>query len=500
MRVLLGQGYYLRLDAKAWAARQPYPPLGTLYAAAVLRARGFEVALFDAVLAGSVEEWTEALDRHLPGVCVLYEDSFNYLSKMCLGTMRRASLVMIAAARDRGVRVLVCGSDATDHPEVYLDAGAEAVILGEGEGTLGEAVDALAGPPARLEDVDGLCFRGADGRLVRTAARPPLREIDALPRPAWDLVDVDAYRRIWRARHRYFSMNLVTTRGCPYHCNWCAKPIWGQRYAVRSAEAVADEVRWLKDAHAPDHLWFCDDIFGLSAGWVERYADALVERHAVVPFKCLSRADLLEEPVVRALARAGCRTVWMGAESGSQRILDAMEKGLTVEQIVGAARRLHAAGIEVGLFLQFGYPGEEWDDVERTLDLVRACSPDDIGISVSYPLPGTKFYDRVKADLGDKTHWEDSDELAMMFEGAFTTPFYRRLHRYVHAQFRLARLRRAGARRLGARAALGAVAGALALPVHRAALRRLSRGRARPALFAPVLSRQAAARPTEPVS
>jgi anaerobic magnesium-protoporphyrin IX monomethyl ester cyclase len=216
-----------------------------------------------------------------------------------------------------------------------------------------------------------------------------------------------------------------------------------------------------------------------------------------VPFKCLSRADLLADDVVSGLARAGCRTVWIGAESGSQRILDAMEKGITVDQIRGAAWRLRAAGIEVGFFLQFGYPGEDWDDIERTLALVRECAPDDIGISVSYPLPGTKFHERVKAQLGDKRRWDDSDELAMMFEGSFTTPFYRRLHRFVHAQFRLARLRREGPRGLTWRRAAGALVGAASLPLHRAALRRLSFGRARPPLLGSVLSRDAAARPSD---
>ena len=204
-------------------------------------------------------------------------------------------------------------------------------------------------------------------------------------------------------------MNIVTTRGCPYHCNWCAKPIYGQRYTTRTPQRVATEIESLLKQYRPDHLWIADDIFGLKPGWIEQFAAIVTERRAVVPFKCLMRADGVTESTARALRSAGCRTVWVGAESGSQRVLDWMEKGTRVDQIETAARRLHAENIAVGFFLQFGYPGETLDDIQLTLDMVRRCRPDDIGVSVSYPLPGTKFYERVKADLGEKQNWVDSE-------------------------------------------------------------------------------------------
>src|SRR5262245_8152029 len=235
-RILLGQGYYLRLDAKLWRAQQPYAPLGALYAAACLRGAGHDVRLFDSMLAEGEAEWEQALERERPEFAVLYEDGFNYLSKMCLLRMREAALTMIRAARARGVRALAAGPDASDHPEPYLDAGAEAVVTGEGEATLVELLDVVGTGGAAAPDPAGLALRGPDGACLRTSPRPLMKDLDALPEPAWDLVDVERYRRVWKARHGYFSMNLVTTRGCPYHCNWCAKPIYGQRYAVRSPE------------------------------------------------------------------------------------------------------------------------------------------------------------------------------------------------------------------------------------------------------------------------
>ena len=434
--VLFGQSYYLRFDPRLFAAQQPYPPLGTLYAASYLRARGYAVALFDAMLADSEDEWDAALDRYAPRFAVLYEDNFNYLSKMCLLRMREAAFTMIALAKARGCIVIVCGADATDHADRYLEHGADYVLLGEGEETLGELLDRLGNRSGidslAFDDILGLAWPGG-----RTPRRPDIAHLDDLPFPAWDLIDVERYRQIWLQHHGYFSLNMVTTRGCPYHCNWCAKPIWGQRYHSRSPKNVVAELKWLKETYHPDHIWFADDIFGLKPGWIERFGQLAREQAAVIPFKCLSRADLIKPTVIEGLKAAGCQTVWMGAESGSQRILDAMEKGTTVNQIAEARRQLGAAGIAVAYFLQFGYPGETRADIDATLDMVRATQPDDIGISVSYPLPGTKFYERVKAQLGEKQNWDSSADLTMLYHGTFATEFYRQLHTVVHQEFRL---------------------------------------------------------------
>jgi radical SAM superfamily enzyme YgiQ (UPF0313 family) len=511
--VLFGQAYFLRFDPKLWDARQPYAPLGALYAAACVRDRGYRVALFDAMLAASETEWADALDRHRPRVAVIYEDNFNYLSKMCLLRMRQAALTMIDAARERGITTIVAGADATDHPVTYLDRGAAVVVTGEGEVTLVELLDTLVGSSGwggsdALKAVDGLCLRDEDGRVVRTGPRTIIRQLDSLPFPAWDLVDVERYRSTWRSHHGYFSMNLVTTRGCPYHCNWCAKPIYGQRYTARSPEHVVEEMAWLKRTFRPDHLWMADDIFGLKPGWIERFASLVRAQDAATPFKCLLRADQVTASVARALQAAGCQTAWIGAESGSQRILDAMEKGTRVEQISEATRMLREAGVEVGFFLQFGYPGETREDIDRTLEMVRACAPDDIGVSVSYPLPGTTFYQRVQAQLGQKQNWVDSNDLAMMYHATYVPDFYRALHALVHAEFRARKSKRvvsaAAARpwtigRRHARAAVHVAYQGAKASLLRRRLSRLARLTAPtpPTPLIPLLTPQAAAVPTD---
>ena len=158
--LLLGQSYYLRFDPKLYEAMQPYPPLGTLYAASYARSKGYSVALFDAMLADSEAEWAAALDEHRPRFACLFEDNFNYLSKMCLLRMREAAFRMIEMAKTRGVPVILCGADMTDHADLYFTCGADYILLGEGELTLGELLDALTGRSSQpLDQITGLASR-----------------------------------------------------------------------------------------------------------------------------------------------------------------------------------------------------------------------------------------------------------------------------------------------------------------------------------------------------
>jgi anaerobic magnesium-protoporphyrin IX monomethyl ester cyclase len=501
-KVLLGQSYYLHFDPKELEAMKPYPPLGTLYAASYIRKRGYDVALFDAMLASSELEWVEALERHKPDIAVIYEDGFNYLSKMCLTRMRDAAFKMADGAKSRGCTVLISGSDATDHKEKYFAHGADAIIIGEGEITLGETLDVLTGR-RELErtQIAGLAWPEAPD----PAPRGFEKQVDSFPFPAWDLVDIARYKKIWMERHGYYSMNMVTTRGCPYHCNWCAKPIYGQRYNVRSPENVAQELKWLKENFAPDHIWFADDIFGLKPNWIERFADEVERLDAVTPFKCLLRVDLIKPGVPEALKRAGCEIVWVGAESGSQKILDAMDKGTRVEQIYAAARNLHAQGINIAFFLQFGYPGEERNDIEATLRMVRECEPDDIGMSVSYPLPGTKFYENVKIQLGEKRNWLDSGDFEMMYRGPYSSDFYRQLHVVLHREFRSSKtwreLRKSKGRAVQLRRKVRDVASMVynraMLPVERRKLEKLAVASGRALGMLPqIMTPEAASKPT----
>ncbi len=432
--VLLTHSYHLPYDAKQLRKMQPYAPIGTLYAASALRERGISVAVFDSMLEDPSAKFAAALELHRPKVVAVYEDDFNFLSKMCLTRMREVAHEIAIAARSASAIAIVHGSDATDNPELFLKNGFDYILCGEAEATLVQLCTFLLSGKT-TQNIDGLVSLGQDGRVVSAAQRLAKNPSwENLPLPARDLIDMEPYRESWTKSHGYFSANMVSSRGCPYRCNWCAKPISGNKFHLRPAAAVAEEMRILKAERGVQHIWFGDDVFALNQHWVQQFAAEVVQRNAAIPFKIQSRADLMSEQTVQSLKLAGCAEVWMGVESGAQSVLDAMEKGLRLSSVRAARGRLKEAGIEACFFLQFGYPGETWTELQQTIALVRETRPDDIGISFSYPLPGTGFYERVRGQMGRKRNWADSDDLCIMFRAAYTTDFYRAVRNALHAE------------------------------------------------------------------
>ncbi len=435
-KILFTHSYFYRFDQKQWDAKQPYPPLGTIYAAAVMREAGYEVSLFDTALIETPEKIIPIIENQKPDYLVIYDDGFNYLTKMCLTNMREAAFRMAEIAKKNGLTVIASSSDAADHYEKYINHGVDFIVIGEGELTLKELISKLDNGEINFRDTAGLAFKD-NGQIIRTEARQIVKYLDTFPMPAWDLVDISSYKKIWLENHGYFSLNNATTRGCPFKCNWCAKPIYGNRYNSRSPQKVVEEIAFLINNFQVDHIWMCDDIFGLKPGWVQEFRDIVNAKRLKFKYKIQSRVDLLlQEDTISALAESGAETVWVGAESGSQKILDAMDKGTTVEQIYKATSILKRNKIKPAFFLQFGYLGEEKEDIEKTINMVLDLMPEEIGISVSYPLPGTKFYEIVKEQLKEKTNWTDSDELAMMYNSTFSPIYYKKLHRYVHKVYR----------------------------------------------------------------
>jgi anaerobic magnesium-protoporphyrin IX monomethyl ester cyclase len=430
--VLLAHSNHIFNDCKQVEKMQPYPPLQPLLAASALRDAGFDVAFCDVTFEKPEIMFARLLHAHSPRFVVVCEDDFNFLSKMCLSRNREVAFSMADAAKRAGAIAAVHGPDSSDHADAYLNAGFDYVLVGEVESTIVELAQCRP-----VGEIAGLAYRCPETKRLRYTHPRPLRtNLDSLPHPAWDLIDIHQYREAWIAAHGYFSLNMVSSRGCPFHCNWCAKPTYGDRYHVRSAWLVAEEMLYLKREFQPNHIWFADDIFALSGAWATEFADAVETLDARLPFKMQSRCDLMIRDTVSALKRAGCAEVWMGAESGSQRVLDAMEKGIRVEQIYRAREHLASNGVRACFFLQFGYPGEGWEEIMATVQMVRETRPDDIGVSVSYPLPGTKFFNLVSAEMGRKVNWTNSGELAMMFRGSYPTAFYRGLADALHLEVR----------------------------------------------------------------
>jgi anaerobic magnesium-protoporphyrin IX monomethyl ester cyclase len=411
---------------------QPYTPIGTLYAATALRDSGISVAVFDSMLEDPAVKLPFALERDLPKIVAVYEDDFNFLSKMCLTRMREVAWEIAKLARTMGAVLIVHGSDSTDNPLLFLENGFDYVLCGEAEHTLVQLCTSILNG-TELPEMDGLVRFGEHAKTgpKRLSKNPAWV---SLPLPSRDLIDLDPYREAWTSAHGYFSTNMVSSRGCPYRCNWCAKPISGNKFHLRPAAAVAEEMRLLKFGSKVQHIWFGDDVFALDRHWVREFAEEVTRRDAAVPFKVQTRADLMSEDTVQGLKTAGCAEVWMGVESGSQAVLNQMDKGLNPMAVMTARHRLKEAGIRACFFLQFGYPGEGWAELQETIAFVRETRPDDVGISFSYPLPGTVFYERVQMQLGPKRNWTDSDDLCIMFKAAYKTDFYRAVRDALHAE------------------------------------------------------------------
>ncbi|MFT6970647.1 MAG: anaerobic magnesium-protoporphyrin IX monomethyl ester cyclase [Roseivirga sp.] len=438
-KVLVTNTYFYPLDPKQWHFKKPYPPLGTIQVSSLLKMEGHDVRFFDNCLNGDPKRIDAVIKEFQPDYLIIYDDGFNYLTKMCLTAMRDAAYTMAGFGQSAKAKVIISSSDASDRFDQYLENGADYVLMGEGDATVIELLSTLNEGLAPNE-VAGLAHIDSSGKINKTIKRSVLQKLDDLPLAAWDLVDMEAYRKIWMTHHGYFSVNLATTRGCPYKCNWCAKPIYGNRYNSRSPAHVIKEIRMLTQDYGVNHFWMCDDIFGLTPSWVQQFKELVIENNLNFKYMIQSRVDLLlKEDTIDVLVESGLETIWLGAESGSQHILDAMDKGITVEQIYEAVPKLQRKGVNVALFLQFGYLGESLEDIYKTIDMVQEIMPEEIGISVSYPLPGTKFYEKVKGDIQGKANWVDSDDLDLMFDNTYPPAFYKKLHRYVHNRHKLKR-------------------------------------------------------------
>ncbi|MBN1936745.1 MAG: radical SAM protein [Anaerolineae bacterium] len=433
--LLLVNPLFLQRDPVEHELMTPYFPLGLLYLASTARQAGYSVQIFDCMFRRSADEFARALDEIQPRVV-----GFGILS-----TVRAMADELIAVALSKGYPILVGGADPTARPESYLAEAQWTVIavVGEAEETLLELLPALLDRPGAksLGDIAGIAYRDQSGEIVHTGPRPLHKSVDALPFPARDLIDVEAYRRAWRSKHESFSLSVIASRGCPYGCAWCQKSVFGRSFRLRSSENVADETLEVKEKYHPDMLRIVDDVTGIDRDWVRRWRDALIERGAVIPFECLSRVDLVDREMLTWLKEAGCVRISFGAESGSQKVLDAMTKGTRVEQLYRAAGLCHELGIELYFFIMVGYPSEGWADILATAKMLRETMPDTFSSTIAYPLQGTPFYEQVKDRLIQDHDWAHTAENRVLYRGEYSTRFYRWVQRWFRHEWRWARIR-----------------------------------------------------------
>ncbi|KAA0254562.1 MAG: radical SAM protein [Acidobacteria bacterium] len=428
--LLLSHGYFLAEDEKERAIMKPYPPLGLLYLSAFLKRAGFSVEVFDTTF-GTREELFARLERE-PSVLGLYTNLMT----------RPAVLAIAARAKGLGWTVVLGGPESAGYPEEYLARGADVVVVGEGEETMAELLPALASRGARrLHGVAGTVFLDEAGAVVANSERAKIPDLDSIPWPDREAIDVDRYVDVWRTHHGSGSVNLITARGCPYKCNWCSHAVFGFSHRRRSVTDVADEVEAVLSRYRPDQLWYADDVFTIQHSWLFAYAAELSRRGIRVPFETISRADrMMDEEVLATLSRMGCTRVWIGSESGSQRVLDAMQRGVTVEEVRWATKAAQRHGIEVGMFLMWGYEGETLEDVEATIEHVKAAAPDVFFTTVSYPIKGTGYFEKVKDRVVLPRAWEEAGDRDHRVAGRHSRAYYRHADRWLRADVEAHRL------------------------------------------------------------
>jgi anaerobic magnesium-protoporphyrin IX monomethyl ester cyclase len=414
MQVLLTHAYFLHEDSKEQTIMRPYPPLGILYLSAWLDRFGVENSIFDTTFAQKSDLQAYLLE-HQPPVLALYVNLMTKLNVIDIIRFVRQNPAL------QKTRIVLGGPDVTHNTAEYLNAGADIIVIGEGEQTL---LEVLMSPPEMLAEVPGIAFLSDDGQVFKTAPREKLKDIDELPLPNRQKIDLNLYLQAWKQAHGQSAVSLSTQRGCPYTCRWCSTAVYGQSYRRRSPELVVDEIQWLQQHYDFDLIWFVDDVFTVSHLWIKKFRDELQARKVQVQFECITRADRLTEEILEILRECGCFRVWIGAESGAQSVIDAMDRRVKVEQVRDMIRAARRTGIQAGTFIMLGYPGETEADIAETVEHLKASNPDIFTITVAYPIKGTGLYADVESTAHAALPWESRTDRDIDFKRTYSRRYY----------------------------------------------------------------------------
>ena len=427
--LLLTHGYFLFEDPKERAIMKPYAPLGILYLCSHLRERGFDVDVFDTTFSGR-EELFSYLQTEKPSLLGVYAN-----------LMTRTNVIeILKVARAAGWKTVVGGPEPGAYTLEYLRAGADFVVAGEGETTMEELLQVRRCGGRDYSKIAGLSFMNDDGTMIQGPPRGQIADLDRQPWPARGAINIRRYVETWRTHHGAGSVNFITARGCPFRCNWCSHQVFGQSHRRRDPILVVDEVEWLLSEYSPDVVWISDDVFTINHAWVRTYAAEMKKRGLHVPFECISRADRLNAEMLDLLAELDCFRIWIGSESGSQRILDAMDRGVKVEQVQEAVRMARDRGIQSGMFLMWGYEGEEIEDIEATIQHVSTSKPDIFLTTVSYPIKGTPYYKKIADRLVQLEPWNRTSDRELKIRGRHTRRFYAHVDQLLRSEVERSRM------------------------------------------------------------
>jgi len=416
MSIVLTHGYFIEEDEKEQKIMRPYPPLGLLYISAFLEQHNVEHEVFDSTFS-SEHKWFDFIEKYQPKVIALYTNLMTKVKILELIEKVKSSEIL------RHTKILMGGPDVTYNWEDYLKYGADFLVIGEGEETFLEFIQQLNGDQ-NYDAVPGLAFVNENGGVVKNQARIKIKEVDQLPFPNRKKIDLSQYLNVWKDHHGKSTLNISTQRGCPYTCQWCSTAVYGQSYRRRSPKMVVDEIEHLIENFQPDALWFVDDVFTVSHKWIAAFSEEMQKRGISIPFECITRAERMNETIIEQLKSAGCFRIWIGAESGSQRIIDLMKRQVDINKVAEMMKLTKTYGVETGTFIMVGYPTETKEDIDLTIDYLKEANPDNFTITVAYPIKGTGLFNQIKPLITQQPDWKTSTDREIDFERTYPRAYY----------------------------------------------------------------------------
>ena len=417
MKILLTHGYFLQEDPKEQLIMRPYPPLGILYISAYLEEHGYENEVFDSTFS-NIETLKEYILKERPAIIGIYTNLMTKLNVLKIISFVRATPSL------QHLKIILGGPEVRNHKEKFLEYGADVIVFGEGEETMMELVQSFASSSSPgLHSIPGIAFK-EEGTVVVMPERVLIKDVNQLSFPNRKKINLQLYFDVWKQKHGISMVNVNTMRGCPYSCKWCSRAVYGASYRRRNPKLVVDEIEWLKENYRFDMIWFVDDVFTINHRWLREFVQEVNERNMIVPYEIITRSDRVNADVLRLLKDSGCARVWIGAESGSQKIIDAMDRRVQVEQVREIIKQVKAFGMEAGTFIMLGYPGENETDIKETLAHLKYSDPDQYTITVAYPIKGTPLYSQVENIFTEALPWESSTDRDIDFKRTYKRAYY----------------------------------------------------------------------------
>ena len=428
MKILLTHGYFLSEDAKEQLIMRPYPPLGILYISAYLEQHNFPNNIYDSTFS-TFEQLKEYLLNETPDLLGIYT---NLMTK--LNVLKIIQFIRNAPSLQH-TKIILGGPEVRNHKEKFLRYGADIIVFGEGEETMLEIADAYSKRTnPDLTNLAGTAFKDTNGNIITNPERVLIKDINQLPLANRSKIDLQKYFDAWKKKHGISMVNVSTMRGCPYSCRWCSRAVYGGSYRRRNPKLVVDEIAWLQQHYQFDKIWFVDDVFTINHRWLREFSHEIEQRKLIVSYEIITRSDRLNEEAVQLLKQSGCFRVWIGAESGSQKVIDAMDRRVKVENVRSMIQLVKSHGMEAGTFIMLGYPGEDETDIEETLIHLKQSDPDYYTITVAYPIKGTPLYTEVENIFIKDLPWETTTDRDIDFKRNYSRRYYNHAINWIQSE------------------------------------------------------------------